>query len=139
MKKRLEKLRKLPDAEKNNIIKIMAFIATTIIFVSYLFILAFVPNETVTTQSTQQDVMNAFSNVLNNGFDQIENLGIQIQDQSQDIDLDSESFNILNAEIQSEFDALAEPTSAINANDSSENSVFPVSENDEIMINQNNQ
>lgn len=102
MKKKLEQLRSRPDHEKNHIVKIAAIIVTVIIAIGYLILLAYTPKEPNEKDATQGNALNAFSEILNTGFDEIGGITSQIQDQREQIDLSSENIQQLVSEINLE-------------------------------------
>lgn len=116
-KKRLKKIRQRPDHEKSHIVRTMALITTGAIFVIYLLILAFAPKDVNPKENTQQNALEAFSDILNSGFNQIGSIGAEIKKQREEIDLSPENIDLLNAEIQAEMGAASEQGSSIENTD----------------------
>jgi DNA repair ATPase RecN len=102
MKKYLKKLRERTDEEKKYIVRTSALITTGIIFIIYLLILAFLPQGPSPVESTQQDALNAFSDVLGGGIDQLGGIGNQIQEQSDQLDIRPENLQLLEEQFEQE-------------------------------------
>ena len=117
LKKRLKKIRQRPDHEKSHIVRTMALITTGAIFVIYLLILAFAPRDVNPKENTQQNALEAFSDILNSGFNQIGSIGAEIKKQGEEIDLSPENIDLLNTEIQIEKEAAPEQGSFIETTD----------------------
>lgn len=102
MKKKLEQLRNRPDHEKNHVVKIAAIIVTAVIVVIYLVLLAFGPKEAQPEDSPRENALDAFSEILNTGFDEIGNITTEIQDQRDQINLNPENIQQIVNEINLE-------------------------------------
>ncbi|MCI5051058.1 MAG: hypothetical protein MRY57_02015 [Candidatus Pacebacteria bacterium] len=119
MKKHLKKLRNKPDHEKTHIVRTMAIIVTALIFITYLLILAFSPDEETNQQEGQQNALESFNQILNAGIEQFGNIGSQIRDQRESIELTPENLELLNEAINQETNANTE--AEVSSEDSSEN------------------
>ena len=104
MEKYLKKIRARSDKEKTSIVRTFALLTTGIIFIIYVLLVTFLPQyNQPPVVNTQQDAFNAFSNVLNEGIDQISN---EMQERSNQLNLNNE--NLPFVESQFEIDSPTE-------------------------------